>query len=439
MVSTNDSRTGSPKAAFPARILCAILAALALLAGTTCGDGAGPGDQQDPRIRWTFAPDAQIYYGSPALSADEGTVYVGTSDPILGTQEQNALHAVAVASGALRWTYALGASQVRSTPAVGPDGSITFVAVGGAAASDVVHHLSSSGALLWSFVIGPTASPVAVGLSAPALAADGTVYVASDALYAIGPDGMLKWKALGPAAEDLRSSPVVGADGTVYFAGHNVPLTALHPDDGRVLWSLALGVNDHVFASPAIGADGTLYVATNSCVVYAVSAAGALSWTFDAATAGYECTMRSSPAVAADGTIYLGTNAGNRVSALFALRPDGTVRWIFAPSDLPPGVPFDHFDIYSSPAIGSDGTVYFGQEFGRVYALDAASGAIRWMVETRSGITWSSPALTAGGTLLISDLASRLYAIDTESRGLLGGAPWPRYRHDNASTGARSP
>jgi outer membrane protein assembly factor BamB len=346
-----------------------------------------------------------------------------------------------VSSGSERWSYALGSGQVRSTPAVGRDGSITFVVVttGGSAPGDVVHHLSSSGTLLWTFPVGPAPSPVDVGLSAPALAADGTVYVAGDALYAIRPDGTLRWKKLGPAMEDLRNSPVVGSDGTVYFAFHNVPLTALHPDDGRVLWTRDLGVNDHVLASPAIGADGTLYVATNPCVLFAVSSAGAPLWTFDARTAGYQCTMRSSPAVAADGTIYLGTHSGNPASVLFAIWPDGSLRWVFQPSDLPPGVPPDHFDIYSSPALGSDGAVYFGQEYGRVYALDAATGAIRWMVTTRSGVTWSSPALTPGGTLLISDLESLLYAIDTESRGLHAGAPWPRYRHDNGSTASCSP
>lgn len=423
----------------------AVLSALVLLAGAACGGSSGPDDGGDERILWTFQADAQIYYGSPALSADEQTVYVGTSDPLLGSFESNhALYALSVATGALRWKYPLGTKQVRSSPAVGPDGSVTFVveerdATGTTVLRELAHRLSNSGALLWTYAVGPAAARVDVGLSAPAIAPDGTTYVAGDALYAIRPDGTLKWKALGPAAEDYWSSPVIGADGTVYFVSHIVPLTALHPDDGRTLWSLNLGVNDHVLASPAIGADGTIYVATNPGIVYAVSPGGQLRWTFESSAAGYNCTMRSSPAIAADGTIYLGTNGGNPASVLFALRPDGTVRWVFEPADLPPDVPADHFDIYSSPAIGSDGAVHFGQEFGRVYALEPADGAMRWMVEAASGITWSSPALTSDGTLFISDLTGRIYAIATESRGLQAGSPWPRYRHDNRSSGARAP
>ncbi len=241
--------------------------------------------------------------------------------------------------------------------------------------------------------------------------------------------------ALAAMSLSLIVSGLAGCNGTTDNGSQSDTRTAFHPDSGRVLWRLPLGVNDHVVASPSIAADGALYVATSPGILYAVSSAGVLLWAFDVATAGYHCTFRSSPAVAADGTIYLGSNQGNPSSALFALRPSGQIRWIFEPSDLPSDVPSDHFDIYTSPAIGSDGALYFRQEFGRVYSLDGASGVLKWLVNTETGVTWSSPALTSAGTLLISDLGGRLYAITTESRGLQAGAPWPRYRHDNTSTG----
>jgi outer membrane protein assembly factor BamB len=414
-----------------------------LLLGACGGGGEGPKARlgQD-RIAWTFTPAAEVYYGSPALSADESTVYLGTSSgglqPLPGGQ---ALQAVATASGALRWSFPLGTSEVRSTPAVAADGSITFVASrrvvpGLDPGSDVVHRLTSDGALLWSYPIGPAAGGLGVGLSPPALAPDGSTYVASDGLFALRPDGTLRWRVASPWGEDLRTGAVLGADGTVYFATHNMPLTAYHPDDGRVLWSLPLGLDDHALATPALGADGTIYVPTEPGILYAVSPTGALRWTFGAGSAGYQGAMRSSPAVAADGTIYLGISQGSPTPALFAVNGDGTLRWVFEPGDLPPDLPATHFDIYSSPAIGADGTVYFGQEFGRVYALDGATGAVDWLVETASGITWSSPALAADGTLFICDLTSRLYAIRTASLGLQAGAPWPRYRGSNQSTGA---
>lgn len=395
----------------------------------------------DPRIKWVAETGSPIYYGSPALSNDGLTVYVGTSFSLLSAvPHQHSLVALDVATGAQRWRYALGASEVRSTPAVAPDGSITLLAeerspTGGFVSAAVV-RVSPTGALVWRRELGIGASAVDVGFSAPAIGTDGSVYVATDSLYALNPNGTVRWTRFF-TGEELRASASIGADGTIYFASHNLPLTAMHPDSGRVLWETPLGVQNHVFASPSIGSDGTIYVGTDDCVLYAVSATGSIQWSFDAGTSGSSCSMRSSPAVGADGTIYLGTVDRNPRPVLFAIRPNGLLRWTYSPSGLPIDVAAANLDIYSSPVIGSDGAVYFGHEFGRVYAVDAQAGAERWVVKTLAGITWSSPALTLGGVLLISDLQGRVYAITTESAGLQGTSPWPRYRGGNRSAGRR--
>jgi outer membrane protein assembly factor BamB len=424
-----------------------LIAMLALCLPVACGkDTTHPADGDDPpdpptRTIWVFDAPQPIYYGSPALSPDEQTVYFGTSLWLLAPPAQNhCFVALNAADGTVRWRLPLGAGQVRSSPVVAADGSIYFMIQGrnttpDSLAAEVLCRLSPEGQIVWSYDINPTAVTTEVGQSVPALGADGTVYIGGDQLYAINPDGSLKWKVFDPTYEARRNSPVVGHDGTVYFVYHNIPLTALDPASGSAIWSCPLGVNDHCFASPAIGSDGTIYVATQPGIVFAVSSAGQISWQFDIASAGFTGVLRSSPAVDADGAIYFGINYGNPSSALFALNPDGSVRWIFQPSDLPPDVPGDHFDIYSSPAIGSDGTIYFGQELGRVYALDPADGSVRWIETTRSGITWSSPTLAADGTLFIADLSGRCYAIETESRGLKTTAPWPKFRRDNGNTG----
>ena len=89
--------------------------------------------------------------------------------------------------------------------------------------------------------------------------------------------------------------------------------------------------------------------------------------------------------------------------------------------------------------IGSDGAVYFGHEFGRIYSIDAQTGGQRWMVRTKTvtGITWSSPVVTVNGILIINDLQGRVHALNTESAGLQSTAPWPRFRGSNRSAGRR--
>ena len=66
--------------------------------------------------------------------------------------------------------------------------------------------------------------------SSPAVAADGTVYVGSgdDYLYAINPDGSLKWRY--QTGGYVGSSPAVAADGTVYVGSANNYLYAIVGD-----------------------------------------------------------------------------------------------------------------------------------------------------------------------------------------------------------------
>lgn len=397
----------------------------------------------DPRIQWITHLTAGTFYGSPALSADQSTVYIGTSTPFAGAvPRQHELVALAVATGAQQWSFPLGFAEVRSTPAVHSDGSITFLIEernlsGGFVKTEVV-RVSSSGSEVWRRPLGIPPGRVEIGFSAPALGADGGVFVAADSLYALNNDGTVRWTRFG-STEDIRATPTIGADGTVYFAARNVPLTALDPVTGDVIWSEDLGTNGHVYGAPALGADGTIYVATEACVLYAVSAAGTILWDFDATLGGSSCAMRGSPAVGADGTIYVGTTDRLPRPVMFALRPNGSVRWTFLPSDLSIEIAAANSDIFSSPAIGNDGTLYFGHEAQRLYAVSAEGGGLRYAVQTEtiSQYVWSSPAITSTGTLLISDVSGRVYAITTESGGLQTSAPWPRFRGGNQGTGRR--
>lgn len=66
--------------------------------------------------------------------------------------------------------------------------------------------------------------------------------------------------------------------------------------------------------------------------------------------------------------------------------------------------------IYSSPALGTDGTVYFGSYDGLVYALDLQNGAIKWTANI-GGQIYCSPALGAEN-LYVGNISGSLYAIN---------------------------
>jgi outer membrane protein assembly factor BamB len=78
---------------------------------------------------------------------------------------------------------------------------------------------------------------------------------------------------------------------------------------------------------------------------------------------------------------------------------------------------------FSSPAVVG-GVVYMGAEDGKVYAIDAWTGAIRWTKDTGFTHDWSSPAVV-GGVVYIG--GGGLYAL----RASTGAVLWKVSTHDD--------
>ena len=172
-----------------------------------------------------------------------------------------------------------------------------------------------------------------------------------------------------------------------------------------------------VISSPAV-ANGTVYAGSTDHNLYAVDQrTGALKWKF-----GTGSRLTSSPAVAG-GLVFFGSFDGNFYAVEEA---GGGLRWKFETEGerrwaernlhgMQPGgeIVSDAWDFYlSSPAV-FEGTVYFGSGDGFVYALDAASGKLRWKFRTGS-VVHASPAIE-GGTVFIGSWDSGLYALEAAS------------------------
>jgi len=106
-----------------------------------------------------------------------------------------------------------------------------------------------------------------------------------------------------------------------------------------------------------------------------------------------------------------------------AVRKPGTVLWVLKTGDK----------VRSSPAIGSDGTVYVGSYDNKVYALDGKSGAKKWEFETGDYV-WSSPAIGSDGTVYVGSYDNKVYALKTDSKGL-AKSPWPMFGRNAQHTG----
>ncbi len=116
----------------------------------------------------------------------------------------------------------------------------------------------------------------------------------------------------------------------------------------------------------------------------------------------------SSPAIGTDRTIYVGSSAWDNY--LYAINPDGSKKWAF---DTGQG------GVASSPTIGSDGTIYVGSDGeggfwdeSYLYAINP-DGAQKWAYKTVKGVA-SSPTIGSDGTIYVGCHGSYLYAINPD-------------------------
>ena len=131
----------------------------------------------------------------------------------------------------------------------------------------------------------------------------------------------------------------------------------------------------------------------------------------------------SSPAIGSDGTVYVGSHDNK----LYAINGKSGVKlWEFETRHV----------VDSSPAIGSDGTVYVGSGDKKLYAINGKSGVKLWEFKT-GGYVSSSPAIGSDGTVYVGSQDKKLYAIKTDSKGL-AKSPWPMRGQNAQHTGRAS-
>jgi len=79
--------------------------------------------------------------------------------------------------------------------------------------------------------------------------------------------------------------------------------------------------------------------------------------------------------------------------------------------------------IFSSAALGQDGTVYFGPKDGRLLALDGKTGRVKWGYRIGTTIE-TSPVVTPDGTVYLGADDAKLYALKPPAAGGEGQLLW---------------
>lgn len=355
--------------------------------------------------KWEYSIPSSIL-SSPAIGAD-GTIYLGSADSNLYAMNPD---------GTKKWTFSAG-SQVSSSPAIGSDGTIYFGTNDGK-----VFAVNPNGTKKWEVATGESI------WSSPAIGSDGTVYIGSrksdysnGKLNAIAPDGTYKWGYItGSPGIDI-SSPAIGPDGTIYVGGDHA-LYAINPD-GSEKWKCTI-FNLNSLSSPAVGKDGTIYIAgRNTNQLHAVNPNGTIKW-----NSFLSGMVSASPTIGSDGTIYIGVADGG--PGFCAINPtDGSIKWKLTT------IPKIY---YSTAAIGPDNKIYVGAG-NELYAI-SPEGSVLWSYPTGNGI-WSSPSIGSDGTIYINSYDDKLYAIESSSKWteknnadimkVYANSPWPKFGQNN--------
>ena len=126
---------------------------------------------------------------------------------------------------------------------------------------------------------------------------------------------------------------------------------------------------------------------------------GDLIWEFETGS-----EVMSSPAIGSDGTVYVGSW---QTGIIYAINLDGTKQWEFETGGR----------VLSSPAIGSDGSIYVGSSWGEkggtIYALNP-DGSKKWEFFEMADPVDSSPAIGSDGTVYVGSLNRKVYAINPD-------------------------
>lgn len=210
----------------------------------------------------------------------------------------------------------------------------------------------------------------------------------------------LKWvfRTTGRIYADAAVAP----NNTVLVASHDNRLYAVS-SEGRELWSYDAG--GKIWTSPAIAPDGTIYFGSDEDRLIALDPDGKERWIFsteqppeegDKSIAG-RWDVDTSPVVTPDGTVIFGCNV-----FLYALRPNGMLRWYFKA-----GV--GKSKIFSSPTLGPDGTVYFGTQGRYFFALDGSANVL-WHMKT-DGDNDSTAAVGDDGTIYFGSDDKKVRAV----------------------------
>jgi outer membrane protein assembly factor BamB len=307
-------------------------------------------------------------------------------------------------AGRVRWRFQADHINVSHRAGIGADGTAYFSDSGGD-----VYAVGPDGGLKWIFnmVGGGNEGPVAVG-------GDGTIYAAGNPLgpdvniHAINPDGSLRWIFTDTNTQSLIAGPTIGPDGNLYAVTDigGVGAVSFAPA-GQMLWSnpgspilteyAQVGAEIVFGPSQPGGPLDRFYVAFDELNgfddrLYGFALDGQQIFSVVTGTIDDPAQTQTQAAASPQGPIYVTDfgPGGGMGWRLKSFSPEtGALNW----TALDQGT-----NTLSVPEVGPDGTVYVVRNFGHLHALDP-DGSQRWVRSDAS--IYDAPVVRADNAMML--------------------------------------
>jgi outer membrane protein assembly factor BamB len=300
-----------------------------------------------------------------------------------------------------------------------------------------------------------------IGWSSPAIGPDGTVYIGDNDgyLYAVedkGESWSFKWEPVKLADDVGECCATLTKDGKRLYIGSNTRparMFCINTSDGSINWTYTIPPNKTLYgggliSSPALSHDEkTIYFGTGPwdsdlepgpttwlddrfIALEDIGDTYKVKWIFkpDDETDAVRFSFFGNPAIDKDGSIYIGSFNGY----FYKLNDEGnkcSVIWKHAfKRNLSTSVTL-YQEVWGSPAIGPDGTVYITTNDWRLWAFHP-DGQVKWHFDTDHE-TWTTPVFTNNGIIVFGSEDGYMYGIRDD-----GTQPAEVWRYPEVSSGA---
>lgn len=370
---------------------------------------AKPGPARPEQFAWAYPEDPPAAEKSNALTNapavdSTGRIYLHVQGKLVALELEEGRPVV-------RWEYVTG-SHAPGPVGVAGDGTLRLHTSDG-----MLHCLTFEGKQVYP----PAGVGEPLGYAAPLADSEGNTWISAfdGGLIQLDAEGRRPGRGRYFRSRQKLDAPGIIHDGVLYIGSEDGYLFAIRlaEEKGTNIWDPAAGHGStgwYVHCSPAVTADGTICVAARDEHLYGFDRDGTCIW-----KTRMPGQVLGSPVIDRHGQIYAGVSQSRRGQqprgVLVAI--DGNshkIRWQYKAAG----------PVESTPAIGDDDVLYFGDNAGVIHAVDFQGTAV-WTAEVES------PVRSAGTILAPQQVA---FGLDNETlmvlkcpSGGLAQSGWPKF------------